>query len=51
MTGIYCLTSPGFFDALTTHPKVKEAYSRWQQGQLLFTDTAVAKCGVDGICQ
>ncbi len=38
MTGIYCLTSPGFFDALTTHPKVKEAYSRWQQGQLLFTD-------------
>ncbi|MBI4909910.1 MAG: major capsid protein [Acidobacteria bacterium] len=38
MTGIMCLCSPGFFDALTTHPKVKEAYSRWQQGQLLFTD-------------
>jgi hypothetical protein len=38
MTGIYCLCSPGFFDALTTHPKVKEAYQRWQQGQILFTD-------------
>ena len=38
MTGIYCLCSQGFFDALTTHTKVKEAYSRWQQGQLLFTD-------------
>jgi hypothetical protein len=38
MTGIYCLCSQGFFDALTTHPKVKEAYSRWQQGQLLFSD-------------
>ena len=38
MTGIYCLCSPGFFDALTTHAKVKEAYARWQQGQILFTD-------------
>ncbi len=38
MTGIMCLCSQGFFDALTTHPKVKEAYSRWQNGQLLFTD-------------
>ncbi len=38
MSGIMCLSSQGFFDALTTHPKVKEAYSRWQQGQLLFTD-------------
>ncbi len=38
MTGVYCLCSPGFFDALTTHAKVKEAYSRWQQGQLLFSD-------------
>jgi hypothetical protein len=38
MTGIMCLCSQGFFDALTTHPKVKEAYQRWQQGQLLFTD-------------
>jgi len=38
MTEIMCLCSQGFFDALTTHPKVKEAYSRWQQGKLLFTD-------------
>jgi len=38
MTGIMCLCSQGFFDALTTHAKVKEAYSRWQNGQLLFTD-------------
>src|SRR5512146_1918398 len=38
MTGIYCLCSPGFFDVLTTHAKVKEAYARWQQGQILFTD-------------
>jgi hypothetical protein len=38
MTGIYCLCSPGFFDALTTHPKVKEAYARWQQGQIQFSD-------------
>ena len=38
MSGIMCLSSQGFFDALTTHPKVKEAYSRWQNGQLLFTD-------------
>jgi len=38
MSGIMCLCSQGFFDALTVHPKVKEAYSRWQNGQLLFTD-------------
>ncbi len=38
MTGIMCLCSQGFFDALTTHGKVKEAYARWQQGQILFTD-------------
>jgi hypothetical protein len=38
MTGVYCLCSPGFFDALTTHAKVKEAYARWQQGQILFSD-------------
>jgi hypothetical protein len=38
MTGVYCLCSPGFFDLLTTHAKVKEAYARWQQGQLLFSD-------------
>lgn len=38
MTGIMCLCSQGFFDALTTHAKVKEAYQRWQNGQILFTD-------------
>ena len=39
MTGIMCLCSQGFFDALTTHTKVKEAYQRWQNGQILFTDS------------
>ncbi|HXG49293.1 MAG TPA: major capsid protein [Methylomirabilota bacterium] len=38
MTGVMCLCSSGFFDALTTHTKVKEAYARWQQGQVLFSD-------------
>ena len=38
MTGIMCLCSQGFFDALTTHSKVKDAYQRWQNGQILFTD-------------
>jgi hypothetical protein len=40
MTGIMCLCSQGYFDALTTHGKVKEAYARWQQGQILFTAIA-----------
>jgi hypothetical protein len=38
MTGILCLCSQGFFDALTTHPKVKEAYQRWREGLVLFSD-------------
>jgi len=38
MTGVMGLCSQGFFDALITHAKVKEAYARWQQGQVLFTD-------------
>ena len=38
MTGILCLCSQGFFDAPTTHAKVKEAYARWREGQVLFTD-------------
>ncbi len=38
MSGIMCLCSAGFFDALTTHPKVKEAYSRWQNGLALLSD-------------
>lgn len=41
MTGIMCLCSQGFFDALTTHPKVKEAYQRWQNGQILFSDNRI----------
>jgi len=38
MTGVMCLCSQGFFDALTTHPKVKEAYQRWREGLVLFSD-------------
>ncbi|MCW5982434.1 MAG: major capsid protein [Bryobacteraceae bacterium] len=38
MTGVMCLCSAGFFDALTTHAKVKEAYSRWQNGLALLSD-------------
>jgi hypothetical protein len=38
MTAIMCLCSAGFFDALTTHAKVKEAYSRWQSGLALLSD-------------
>lgn len=38
MSGLMCLSSAGFFDALTTHPKVKEAYSRWQNGLALLSD-------------
>ena len=33
MTGVHCLVSPEFFDALTSHSKVKEAYERWQGGR------------------
>ncbi len=38
MTGIRALCSPEFFDALTTHAKVKEAFSRWQNGLALLSD-------------
>jgi hypothetical protein len=38
MTGIHCLVSPEFFDALTSHSKVKEAYERWQDGAALRDD-------------
>ena len=41
MTGVMCLCSSGFFDALTTHAKVKEAYARWQEGCVLFTDNRI----------
>jgi hypothetical protein len=38
MTGVHCLVSPEFFDALTSHSKVKEAYERWQEGSALRDD-------------
>lgn len=38
MTGIHVLCSPEFFDALTGHPKVEQAYTYWQQGAVLIND-------------
>lgn len=38
MTGVRCLCSSDFFDALTGHSKVKEAYERWQEGAALRDD-------------
>lgn len=38
MTGIHCLCSPEFFDALTDHKNVKDAYTYWQQGAVLIND-------------
>ena len=38
MTGIRVLCSPEFFDALTDHPKVKDAFTYWQQGAVLIND-------------
>lgn len=38
MSDIHCLVSSEFFDALTTHAKVKEAYERWQEGAALRND-------------
>ena len=38
MTSIHALVSQEFFDALTSHAKVKEAYERWQDGAALRTD-------------
>lgn len=38
MTGIHALVSPEFFDALTSHTKVKEAYERWEEGAALRND-------------
>jgi hypothetical protein len=38
MTGVRCLVSAEFFDALTSHAKVKEAYERWQDGAALRDD-------------
>lgn len=36
--GIHALVSSEFFDALTSHAKVKEAYERWQDGTALRDD-------------
>jgi len=38
MTNVSVLVSPEFFDALTSHAKVKEAYERWREGQALRDD-------------
>lgn len=38
MSGIHVLVSSEFFDALTGHDKVKEAYQRWQEGAALRDD-------------
>jgi hypothetical protein len=38
MTSIHALVSPEFFDALTGHAKVKEAYERWEDGAALRND-------------
>jgi hypothetical protein len=38
MTGIMCLCSAGFYDAFTTHAKVKEAYMYFQRNQQLGND-------------
>lgn len=36
--GVQCFVGEDFFDALTSHPSVKEAYHRWQDGQALRSD-------------
>jgi hypothetical protein len=38
MTGIMCLCSQGFYDAFTTHAKVKEAFMYFQRNQQLGND-------------
>ena len=38
MSGVHCLCSPEFFDALTDHAKVKDAFTYWQQGVVLIND-------------
>ena len=45
MTGVHALISPAFFDALTGHAKVKEAYERWQEGAALRNDVR-GGCGI-----
>jgi hypothetical protein len=38
MSGVHCLVSEEFFDALTSHDNVKAAYDRWQDGLALRSD-------------
>jgi len=38
MTGVHCLCSPEFFDALTDHGKVKDAFAYSQQRAVLIDD-------------
>ncbi|MDA0782411.1 MAG: major capsid protein [Proteobacteria bacterium] len=38
MINVSVLVSPEFFDALTSHDKVKVAYERWQEGRALRED-------------
>ncbi len=38
MTGILCLCSQGFYDAFTTHARVKEAFMYFQRNQQLGND-------------
>jgi hypothetical protein len=38
MSSLHCLVSADFFDALTSHPEVKEGYNRWQDGLALRSD-------------
>ena len=42
MTTIHALVSAEFFDALTSHKSVKEAYERWQDGAALREDMRAA---------
>jgi len=38
MTAAHVLCSPEFYDPLTDHPKVKDAFTYWQQGAVLIND-------------
>jgi hypothetical protein len=38
MEGVQTLVSPEFFDALTSHDRVKDAYQRWHEGSALRDD-------------
>ena len=38
MSGVHAMVSKEFFRKLITHPKVKEAYARWRDGEMLRSD-------------